>query len=228
MILAIDTSSAVTVIGTGSVTDPGSRARMPGGRRHAEGIDVLFAEHISPRIDDPASVDAIAVGIGPGPYSGLRVGIAFAIGLGRAWSVPVVGVCSLDARAWQHAHAGDLKLPAPGRFAVTADARRGEVYWADYATDDGVRRIAGPMVVTKTPEQPTFADIEIDPAVLAHEVARLLASGATVQEVDGTLVPHGHDAREFALGAGPLFYPTPLYLRQPDITQPSQPSGPAA
>jgi len=221
MILAIDTSSAVTVMGTGSVSGPGVRARMPGGRRHAEGIDVLFAEDISPAISDPTMVEAIAVGIGPGPYSGLRVGIAFAIGLGRAWSVPVLGVCSLDARAWQCARA-EASMPTPGtHFAVTADARRNEIYWASYSMGDRVQRIAGPMVLTEIPEERTFEEVEIDPSVLAHEVAVLLASGVGPHHVEGALVPHGSDAHDFALGAGPLFHPTPLYLRQPDITLPS-------
>lgn len=218
MILAIDTSSAVTVMGTGSAAGPGVRARMPGGRRHAEGIDLLYADTISPTISDPATVEAIAVGIGPGPYSGLRVGIAFAIGLGRAWSVPVLGVCSLDARAWQCARAEGALLTPGTRFAVTADARRSEVYWARYSMGDRVQRIAGPMVLTDIPDERTFAEVEIDPSVLAHEVAVLLASGAGLHRVEGSLVPHGSDAHDFALGAGPLFHPTPLYLREPDIT----------
>lgn len=221
MILAIDTSSAVTVMGTGSVRELGVRARLPGGRRHAEGIDLMFTEHITPVLPNPSDVQAIAVGIGPGPYSGLRVGIAFAIGLGRAWQVPVVGVCSLDARAWQVAARGSSPQDTISRFAVTADARRGEVYWASYSLHDQVERIDGPRVLREIPEQDTFADVEIDPAAMAHHVAVLLDSGAQTHEVSGTLVPHGENAEGFTLGPGPLFVPTPLYLRQPDITLPA-------
>lgn len=223
MIVAVDTSSAVTVMGTGSLAGPGVRARMPGGRRHAEGIDLLFADTISPAISDVTTVEAIAVGIGPGPYSGLRVGIAFAIGLGRAWSVPVLGVCSLDARAWQCARSESPTLAHGTFFAITADARRSEVYWARYSVGDRVQRIAGPMVLTEIPRERTFEEIEIDPSVLAHEVAVLLASGVKPHPVEGALVPHGNDAQNFALGTGPLFHPTPLYLRQPDVTLPAGP-----
>lgn len=223
MIVAVDTSSAVTVMGTGSLAGPGVQARMPGGRRHAEGIDLLFADTISPAISDATTVEAITVGIGPGPYSGLRVGIAFAIGLGRAWSVPVLGVCSLDARAWQCARSEAPTLAHGTLFAITADARRSEVYWARYSVGDRVQRIAGPMVLTEIPRERTFEEIEIDPSVLAHEVAVLLASGVKPRPVEGALVPHGNNAQNFALGTGPLFHPTPLYLRQPDVTLPAGP-----
>lgn len=72
-----------------------------------------------------SSIDTIACGVGPGPYTGLRVGIATALALGAAWEVPVVGLCSLDAIA----AAACVDGPTQG-FGIAGDVRRHEVYWA--------------------------------------------------------------------------------------------------
>src|SRR5512133_2504875 len=89
---------------------------------------------------DTARIDAIACGVGPGPYTGLRVGIATALAVGVAWQVPVHGICSLDAVA---AAALDV-APAPDGLCIALDARRKEVYWARYS---GLgQRLDGPRV----------------------------------------------------------------------------------
>jgi tRNA threonylcarbamoyl adenosine modification protein YeaZ len=83
---------------------------------------------------------AIAVGVGPGPYTGLRVGVVTAKVLGAVLGLPVHGVCSLDVIA-----AAASLATAPGReFLVATDARRKEVYWARYAATG--RRLEGPAV----------------------------------------------------------------------------------
>lgn len=215
MILAIDTSSAVTVLGTGA-DHRGVTARAEGGRKHAEEIDRLFAEHIAPTMKQSAPIQAVAVGIGPGPYSGLRVGISFGIGLARAWGVRIVGVCSLDVRAWQIAATVDDS--SPREFTVTTDARRHEVYAARYLRSEHLVRTFGPTVEEETIAEPVYRDVEIDPAAMAVRVFEFLESGCTPQKVNADLVPHGRDAANYQLGPGPLFVPTPLYLRQPDIT----------
>lgn len=219
MIVAIDTSSSVTVMGAGDSGGSRASAAADGARRHAEVIDVMFAKTVAPVVDD---VQAVAVGIGPGPYSGLRVGIAFGIGLGRAWNIPVVGVCSLDARAWQVHAAADTGVESGTEFTVTADARRREVYWARYRVaarhDSGVARTAGPFVGGELPREMVFDDVQIDAGALASRVARLLADGHEPQSVNEDFVPHGADAAGYTLGTGPLFTPSPLYLRQPDVT----------
>lgn len=218
MIVAIDTSSALTVLGTGTPAGPGTSVSAEGARRHAEAIDVLFADYVA---SQRAAIEAIAVGIGPAPYSGLRVGISFAVGLGRSLNVPVLGVCSLDARAWQVLD--DLSMSEDQEFLVTSDARRGEVYWAGYRIggDGSVVRTAGPAVGTadSLPEHlRVFADVDVDPARMACEVARLLDQGLVAIDPRPVLVPHGDGAENAELPAGPLFTPTPLYLRQPDVT----------
>ncbi|QTF72247.1 tRNA (adenosine(37)-N6)-threonylcarbamoyltransferase complex dimerization subunit type 1 TsaB [Arthrobacter woluwensis] len=77
-------------------------------------------------------LDAIIVGVGPGPFTGLRAGLTVARTLGFAWGLPVHGVMSLDAIAAEAVDAG-----APERFLVATDARRKEVYWALYTHDAG-------------------------------------------------------------------------------------------
>ncbi len=82
-------------------------------------------------------LDAVVVGCGPGPFTGLRVGMATAAAYGHALDIPVYGVCSLDA----------IGGATTGASLVVTDARRREVYWARYL--DGVR-VAGPAVNAAT------------------------------------------------------------------------------
>jgi tRNA threonylcarbamoyl adenosine modification protein YeaZ len=88
-----------------------------------------------------SEVTGVAVGVGPGPFTGLRVGLVTARALGDALGVPVHGVCTLDVLAFQTATLSDA--PA-GPFAVASDARRKEVYWAEYA--DALTRVTEPDV----------------------------------------------------------------------------------
>lgn len=137
LLLAIDTATPAVTAGI---------VRMVG-----DGVEVLaervtidpraHAERLTPNIvgalsDAEVSVDqldAVVVGCGPGPFTGLRVGMATAAAFGHALGVPVRGVCSLDA----------IAADAAGELLVVTDARRREVYWARYR--DG-RRVDGPAV----------------------------------------------------------------------------------
>ena len=122
-VLAIDTSTSrtsVAVIQSDSVLFSGYK---DGATAHGPSLPALVQEALA--ISD---VDEVVVGMGPGPFTGLRVGIAFAHSFALARGIPVRGVCSLDAIA---AQINDKD------FIVTVDARRKEVYWARYT--DGVR-----------------------------------------------------------------------------------------
>ena len=97
MILAFDTSTALTsvaVIDAGQVVS--ERVHLDA-RRHAEVLAPMLSD-VLPGLDR-YGVTAVACGVGPGPYTGLRVGIASALAMGAAWSIPVHGLCSLDALA---------------------------------------------------------------------------------------------------------------------------------
>lgn len=122
-VLAIDTStsrSCVAIIEGTSILYSGFR---DGATAHGPSLPALVQEALS-----VSEVDEVVVGMGPGPFTGLRVGIAFAHSFALARGIPVRGVCSLDAIAAQIQE---------GDFIITVDARRKEVYWARYT--NGVR-----------------------------------------------------------------------------------------
>ena len=122
-VLAIDTStsrSCVAIIEGTSILYSGFR---DGATAHGPSLPALVQEALS-----VSEVDEVIVGMGPGPFTGLRVGIAFAHSFALARGSPVRGVCSLDAIAAQIQESD---------FIITVDARRKEVYWARYT--NGVR-----------------------------------------------------------------------------------------
>ena len=127
-ILAIDTSTSrtsVAIIDNGSVLYSGFR---DGATAHGPSLPALVQEALA-----VSEVDEVVVGMGPGPFTGLRVGIAFAQSFALARAIPVRGVCSLDAIAAKIKEAD---------FIITVDARRKEVYWARYVNGVRVRQPA--------------------------------------------------------------------------------------
>jgi len=219
LVLGIDTSGPVTSLGLGDGRGPGRGCSVEGGRKHAEVIDQAL---IDLRADFSGGIpQAVCVGVGPGPYSGLRVGIAFALGLSRAWAVPLVGMCSLDAIAWASVRDADGEAADrfAGGFVVTTDARRDALYWARY--DRVGVRTAGPQVALRAETDftvPVISDASVDPALMAHRAACLLESGEQQAPVDDAWGPHGSDGSSVDVPIGPLLFPRPLYLRAPDIT----------
>jgi tRNA threonylcarbamoyl adenosine modification protein YeaZ len=142
-VLAIDTSTSrtcVAIIENGQVLYSGFR---DGATAHGPSLPALVKEALA-----VSDVDEVVVGMGPGPFTGLRVGIAFAQSFALARQIPVRGVCSLDAIAAQ---------VKENDFIITVDARRKEVYWARYT--DGVR-VAEPAV--NFPSDVTGAVIHAD------------------------------------------------------------------
>ena len=122
-VLAIDTStsrSCVAIIDGANLLYSGFR---DGATAHGPSLPALVQEALA-----VSDVDEVVVGMGPGPFTGLRVGIAFAQSFALARDIPVRGVCSLDAIAAQVTEKD---------FIITVDARRKEVYWARYT--DGAR-----------------------------------------------------------------------------------------
>ncbi|WP_207801683.1 tRNA (adenosine(37)-N6)-threonylcarbamoyltransferase complex dimerization subunit type 1 TsaB [Mycobacterium uberis] len=137
LILAIDTATpAVTaglVWGQGPDCVVLTERITVGARAHAERLTPNVLAALGDTALTMADLDAVVVGCGPGPFTGLRVGIATAAAYGHALGIPVHGVCSLDA----------IGVRTTGDTLVVTDARRREVYWARYR--DGVRT-AGPAV----------------------------------------------------------------------------------
>ena len=142
-VLAIDTStsrSCVAVIDGSKLLYSGYR---DGATAHGPSLPALVQEALA-----VSDVDEVVVGMGPGPFTGLRVGIAFAQSFALAREIPVRGVCSLDAIAAQVTEKD---------FIITVDARRKEVYWARYT--NGVR-VGEPAV--NFPADVTGAKIHAD------------------------------------------------------------------
>ena len=208
LVLGIDTASPlVTVALYGSGLSSGVRAcaQWDGAQAHGELLAPTIADLLSAQAVSTADLTRVVVGVGPGPFTGLRVGIVTARVLGEALGVPVSGVCSLDA-------VGLDAAPSIGRpFSVVTDARRHEVYAASYDSE-GVRH-SSPTV--SRPED-LDADVRTGPTVGAG--ADLYASHFTDRR------PCRDYAEAWLALLGALETPdrvqlldtTPLYLRRPD------------
>jgi tRNA threonylcarbamoyladenosine biosynthesis protein TsaB len=139
--LAIDTSTSMVgaaLLGDGS--DPFT-ARAEGPRAQTELLAPLVEQVLARAGAGASDLTDVAVGTGPGPFTGLRVGMVTAVTMGHALGIPVYGVCSLDVLAEQAA------ARTGGDLLVATDARRREVYWARYVASDGhARRTTDPAV----------------------------------------------------------------------------------
>lgn len=230
LVLALDTSTPTVSTALALVSRPhevtfavdGSPQplhRILAQRSHADGL--AHVEHLLPLVAQTAAdaevrlpeLDAVVVGLGPGPFTGLRVGIATAAALGDALDIPVHGLPSHDGVAVGVA-AGD---PA-GDFLVVTDARRREVYLTAYRADG--RTEAGPAVLAPLLVPEWLAERRLTPVGLAGSAAPLLAESLpglpvfppAVSPVAG-LIERSLRALLTGVVPGPL---TPLYLRQPD------------
>jgi tRNA threonylcarbamoyl adenosine modification protein YeaZ len=203
LVLALDTATPTLLAGLARWS-PAAGAEVlaeravPSGNRHAELLTPAIQGVLADARATMRDLDAVVTGLGPGPFTGLRVGVVTAVALADARQLPVLGVCSLDAIG-------------SGARTVVTDARRKEIYWATYA-DDGACT-DGPGVVR--PEElgrpgPYVGDPGFG--------ARL---GAEVTPADVTtagLLRAASSRLADPSSSGPL---VPLYLRRPDATPPT-------
>jgi tRNA threonylcarbamoyl adenosine modification protein YeaZ len=126
--LAIDTSSSRTVVGLVDGDRILFESYAEGATDHGRAVSDLVAQALT---NNP-SPERVVVGMGPGPFTGLRVGIAFARTFALSREIPVIGVCSLDAIE-----------TGKSNYTVAIDARRKEIYWARY---ENGQRVEGPSV----------------------------------------------------------------------------------
>ena len=134
-ILAIDTSAGTSVAVLKDL-EVLAEVNNPDNMSHAESVGLAIKDCLAEASMKATDIDLVVVGLGPGPFTGLRVGIVFAQTFGLARSIPVIGFCSLDAIACD----GD-------EYIAVTDARRKEVYWARY---NNGRRVDGPHVSSPT------------------------------------------------------------------------------
>jgi len=200
--LGIDTAAG---IGIGLAGPAGVDVRtVADSRAHVEQVMPTIRGLLSDHDATWADIARIGVGVGPGPFTGLRVGIVTAQTLGFALGVPVTGVCSLDvvARDWL-GRVPDAEVPP--EFVVALDARRKELYWARY--DATGARLGAPMVSAPR-DLPALPVTGPGAALYADAVGGRVVplSPATVDA--GLLAVHLDDLPDVGL--------EPLYLRKPD------------
>jgi tRNA threonylcarbamoyl adenosine modification protein YeaZ len=202
LVLALDTSTVVNVglargervLATATVADQ---------MAHVEELMPLVSECVDVAAVRIADLGQLVVGVGPGPFTGLRVGVVTARMLSYVLRIALHGVCSLDVLAAQ------FLGESPGEFVVATDARRREVYWARYSPL-GVRlgepRVSPPSDLPRLPVIGPAADLYVDqlqavPGPRSMDPAVLATTGATLPDA-------GHE---------------PLYLRHPDATELTRP-----
>jgi tRNA threonylcarbamoyl adenosine modification protein YeaZ len=202
VLLAFDTATPFVTValhdGEVVVAERRSEQRMKHGEQLAPLIESVLAGAGGVRQD----LTAIAVGVGPGPFTGLRVGLVTARTLAYVLEIPVYGVCSLDVIAVEAALG---PMPIGSEFVVATDARRKEVYLATY--DDQGRRLDGPEVLRP-------ADAASDRAAAGEGPA--LYPEAFPDRRGPELPSAGWLARAVAEELAELRDPEPLYLRRPD------------
>lgn len=224
-VLALDTATAATTValldGDSGRTverrdDPPAGARP----RHTTRLLELVREVLGAAGCDWADLDRIAVGTGPGTFTGLRIGVATARALAEARSIPLVGISTLHSLA-------SCAGAAPGEVALAViDARRGEVFAAGWAAADAPRGDARPMVTPRA-AAPEVLGVTIagltnvlavgDGAVKFREA--LASSGARIPEAGSArhrVSAVGHCRLALALAAEPPEDVRPDYVRQPD------------
>lgn len=219
-VLALDTSAAVTVAvleDTGALL---ARRDAPERRRHAESLMPLVQAALAESGTAPGDLDAVAVGTGPAPFTGLRVGLVTARTLAFALDVPVLGVPSLDAVAARAVV--ELGLTADDEVLAASDARRREVYWGRYRVlvPEGprgvpvLRAVLGPRVgpVTEAAEHSEGAVAVGEGAVASAEEFASVGDAPTVP--DAAVIGRLALARREAGDDQPT---EPLYLRRPDV-----------
>lgn len=170
--LGIDTSHHVAVAVARDGQSVATRV-VPDTRAHAEALLPAALDACAEAGIMLRDIGQIVIGMGPGPFTGLRVGIATAWSLAYAAGLHPHGVCSLDvvARQWR---------TAPSEFVVVADARRKELYWAQYRAGQrlGLPQVSAPDQVPDLPlagvvpegsgrQVAPGAPVALDPAVLA-------------------------------------------------------------
>jgi tRNA threonylcarbamoyladenosine biosynthesis protein TsaB len=211
LVLAVDTATPAVTAGVVELTADAVLLRAArvehDARKHAELLMPAVQAVCGDAGTSLRGIDAVVVGTGPGPFTGLRVGMVTAAALGDALGVPVHGVCSLDAIAAEAAGEGPL--------LVVTDARRREVYWAAY--DESGARVDGPHV--QAPAAVAERARELDAVAAAGGSAGLVGLPVRPPESPSPtgLVAVAAPVLRAGTEPEPL---VPLYLRRPDAVEP--------
>jgi tRNA threonylcarbamoyl adenosine modification protein YeaZ len=209
LLLAFDTATPAVTVALHDGSRTVAEESAVDARRHGELLAVAIDKVLRSAGATERDLTAIAVGTGPGPYTGLRAGLVTATVLASALQVPADGICTLDVIA--AAAAAGLA----GDFLVATDARRREVYWARY--DRNGQRLEGPSVgkpAELTAGLPVAGEgAALYPELAPHAVAPRYPSAAQLAALAVARQAAGDPPRR----------PEPLYLRRPDAREPGPP-----
>ena len=208
LIVVVDSATPAITAALAEVTDADARVLARRVTIDARAHGELLAPAIEAVLHEsgvrPRELGAVVAGVGPGPFTGLRVGLVTAAALADSLAIPAYGVGTLDAIGWA----------TTGRALVATDARRKEVYWAVY--QDG-RPVTVPAV-----DKPASLDVEVDHAV--GDGALRYASVLRVPVRDEPRYPPAEGlvalAAQRIRDKAPAEPLTPLYLRRPDAVEP--------
>lgn len=206
-ILSLDTAMAAcsaAVVDTGQVV-PLAQAFAAMERGHAEALPPMVADVMRSAGMDVSQIDRIAVTIGPGTFTGVRIGLSFARGLGLARGIPVMGIDSLSAIAANEGAATPL--------LIACDARHSEVYAAVFDKDR--KPVVGPHITTV---EKVVGNLPPGTHVIGTAAPAIIAASGRsdlVRSGAGDLPIAAKFARLVA-DAVPSGMPAPLYLRAPD------------
>jgi len=194
MILAIDSSTGTSaaIVSAEGLTMAEASSDNP--RGHAEVVGNLIAEVLADANLSPSDLQAVVMGVGPGPFTGLRVGMAAAQAVAWAHQLPLWPVVSLDAVAYGR----------EGRVLVWSDQKRRERAWAVYSLKDGLP-LSDQLPVLHAADE--FSEVE-----KAYSGCDVMEA-TRVKAADLGRVAIGRIARGLDLVG-----PQPLYLRAPDVT----------
>jgi tRNA threonylcarbamoyladenosine biosynthesis protein TsaB len=215
LLLAFDTATPAVTVALHDGTRVVAERTTVDARRQGELLAPHIQEVLAAAGARPVDLTRLAVGVGPGPFTGLRVGVVTARVMAEALGIEVSGVCTLDVLAAEAVATGVVH----DGFLVATDARRREVHWASYDVLDGrAARVEGPAVSAP-------ADVPVGGRPVVGRGADLYADqlGPRIGPVDpSAAVLAEYVVHELAAGRA-LLAPVPLYLRRPDAVAPGPP-----
>jgi tRNA threonylcarbamoyladenosine biosynthesis protein TsaB len=219
LLLGLDTATSAVTVALHDGAQPLAQLVTVDAHRHAELLAPAVEKVIADAGAVPRDLTGVVAGVGPGPFTGLRVGLVTARVLGAALGIPVYGLCTLDAIAADAVALREAGAHPGSDFLVATDARRREVYWARY--DHAGRRLSGPEVTrpADVPDSGLPAAGEgplLYPELLPHGFGPVRPSAATLCRLAAAALEAG-DPDQL------LLPPEPLYLRRPDAREPGAP-----